>query len=101
MGNKKFTGKCERPFPSLRGHIWIEGQEGTLLGYGRIALLERIREYGSITKAAKALEMSYRRAWLRYLELAPNGAYAAEVRRELDALPGASSQPTSPAPLSQ
>lgn len=50
--------------PSIRGHIWIEGSEGTFLGYGRIALLERIREYGSITKAAKALEMPYRKAWL-------------------------------------
>ena len=30
-----------------------------------------------------------RRAWQRYLELAPNGAYAAEIRRELDALPAA------------
>ena len=50
--------------PSLKGHIWIEGSEGTFMGYGRIALLERIRDYGSITKAAKALEMSYRRAWV-------------------------------------
>jgi molybdate transport system regulatory protein len=50
--------------PALKGHIWIEGSEGTFLGYGRIALLERIRDYGSITKAAKALEISYRRAWI-------------------------------------
>ncbi len=50
--------------PCLRGHLWIEGNEGTFLGYGRISLLERIREYGSITKAAKSLEMSYRRAWV-------------------------------------
>lgn len=26
-------------------------------------LLERIKEHGSITKAAKSMEMSYRRAW--------------------------------------
>jgi len=50
--------------PTLRGHIWIEGSEGTFLGYGRVALLERIREYGSITEAAKSLEMPYRKAWL-------------------------------------
>jgi molybdate transport system regulatory protein len=54
----------EKILPSLSGHIWLEGSEGTFLGYGRIALLERIREYGSITKAAKALEMPYRKAWL-------------------------------------
>lgn len=47
----------------MRGHIWIDGKEGTFLGYGRIVLLERIREYGSITKAAKSMKMSYRHAW--------------------------------------
>ncbi len=61
---KRFSRKQETLRPSLRGHIWIEASEGTFLGYGRIALLERIREYGSITKAAKALEMPYRKAWL-------------------------------------
>jgi molybdate transport system regulatory protein len=61
---KKKLAESDSEFPSLRGHIWIEGRDGTFLGYGRVALLERIREYGSITKAAKALEISYRRAWL-------------------------------------
>jgi len=28
-----------------------------------MVLLERIREYGSITKAARSMEMSYRHAW--------------------------------------
>jgi len=51
------------PVPGLRGRVWIDGPEGTFLGYGRIVLLERIREHGSITKAAKSMEMSYRRAW--------------------------------------
>jgi molybdate transport system regulatory protein len=49
--------------PGLRGRIWIDSTEGTFLGYGRIILLERIREHGSITKAAKSMEMSYRHAW--------------------------------------
>jgi molybdate transport system regulatory protein len=49
--------------PGIGGRIWIDGSEGTFLGYGRIVLLERIREYGSITKAAKSMEMSYRHAW--------------------------------------
>jgi molybdate transport system regulatory protein len=63
MGNTS-SHKKETICPSLRGHIWLEGSEGTFLGYGRIALLERIREYGSITKAAKSLEMPYRKAWI-------------------------------------
>ena len=49
--------------PAFRGRVWIDGIEGTFLGYGRIVLLERIGEYGSITKAAKSMEMSYRHAW--------------------------------------
>ena len=54
MSNKDFT---------LRGRIWIEGPEGTFLGYGRVVLLERIREYGSISAAARSMKMSYRHAW--------------------------------------
>ena len=49
--------------PGLRGRIWIDGPEETFLGYGRIVLLERVREYGSITQAAKSMDMSYRHAW--------------------------------------
>ncbi len=46
-----------------RGRIWLEGVEGTFLGYGRVILLERIREYGSLSQAAKSMEMSYKHAW--------------------------------------
>ena len=34
-----------------------------LLGEGRIALLREIDEHGSISKAAKAMDMSYKKAW--------------------------------------
>jgi molybdate transport system regulatory protein len=49
----------------VTGTIWIENQDGTerFLGKGRIQLLELIIEHGSISKAAKAMEMSYKRAW--------------------------------------
>ncbi|MBI5969822.1 MAG: LysR family transcriptional regulator [Deltaproteobacteria bacterium] len=47
----------------VRGHIWIEGADGTFLGLGRIILLERIRSLGSIRRAAASIRMSYRRAW--------------------------------------
>jgi molybdate transport system regulatory protein len=49
--------------PVLRGHVWIDGPDGTFLGYGRVELLERIMEHGSITKAAKSMQMAYRHAW--------------------------------------
>jgi len=47
----------------LHGRVWIEGPEGTFLGYGRVVLLERIHKHGSITAAARSMEMSYRHAW--------------------------------------
>lgn len=47
----------------LKGRLWIEGRDGTFLGYGRVVLLERIKQYGSISEAAKSMNMSYRHAW--------------------------------------
>ena len=46
-----------------RGHIWIEKDGETYLGSGRIFLLTQIKELGSISKAAKSMRMSYKRAW--------------------------------------
>ena len=48
---------------SWRGRLWLEGPEGTFLGYGRVVLLERIRDSGSISAAARSMEMSYKHAW--------------------------------------
>lgn len=45
------------------GRIWIETAEGPFLGYGRIELLEKISELGSLRKAATAMKISYRQAW--------------------------------------
>lgn len=45
------------------GRVWIDGPDGAFLGYGRIELLEKIHELGSIRKAALAMKMSYRQAW--------------------------------------
>jgi len=57
------AGKRKNTQSRLRGRIWIEGPEGTFLGYGRVILLERIKEHGSISAAARSMEMSYRHAW--------------------------------------
>lgn len=35
----------------------------TRLGHGKVDLLEKIEETGSISAAGRALDMSYRRAW--------------------------------------
>lgn len=48
---------------TIKGNIWVEGPNGTLIGTGRMGLLERINEHGSISKAAREMKMSYRQAW--------------------------------------
>lgn len=47
----------------LNGRLWLETDEGRFLGIGRLQLLEHIAELGSISKAAQAMGMSYKRAW--------------------------------------
>jgi molybdate transport system regulatory protein len=55
--------------PEVRFRMRIM-QEGTIaLGPGKVALLEAVREHGSISAAARSLNMSYRRAWLLMDEL--------------------------------
>ncbi len=56
-------GSARKDGYELMGRIWIEGRDGTFLGYGRVVLLERIKEYGSISEAARSMDMSYRHAW--------------------------------------
>jgi molybdate transport system regulatory protein len=49
--------------------IRIDLENGDRIGPGKIALLEAIRSTGSISAAARALDMSYRRAWLLVEEI--------------------------------
>ncbi len=48
---------------SIKSRIWIETKNGPFLGEGRVRLLKAIQETGSLSKAAKTLEMSYKKAW--------------------------------------
>jgi molybdate transport system regulatory protein len=54
------------PLPGFRihGRIWIERGGETVLGRGRATLLERIRETGSLSEAARSMGMGYRHAWI-------------------------------------
>lgn len=47
----------------LQGAIWMTVGGSNLGGPGRMALLVKIAECGSITQAAKAMKMSYKAAW--------------------------------------
>lgn len=48
---------------TLDGALWLNKEAGSLFGHGRIELLELIEQHGSISKAAKAMKMSYKAAW--------------------------------------
>ncbi|WP_457581444.1 winged helix-turn-helix domain-containing protein [Ensifer canadensis] len=53
----------DRP-DDLRPILRIDFPPEERLGRGKIMLLEHIRETGSISAAGRAMDMSYRRAWL-------------------------------------
>jgi molybdate transport system regulatory protein len=51
----------------INGRIWLETGNDTsserFMGIGRLELLGHIQRTGSINQAAKAMKMSYKRAW--------------------------------------
>jgi molybdate transport system regulatory protein len=49
--------------PEVKLWIKLELAGKGEIGPGKIALLRRIREHGSISAAARSMSMSYRRAW--------------------------------------
>lgn len=50
--------------PLLKPVLRIDFPPGERLGHGKIELMELIVETGSISAAGRAMDMSYRRAWL-------------------------------------
>ncbi len=59
------TGKKNKTLPRLQPNykLWLEHAGEYVLGPGAYALLRSIHTTGSISQAAKDLEMSYRYAW--------------------------------------
>ena len=47
----------------VKGSLWLETEAGRFFGPGRVELLQRIEQSGSINKAAKQMGMSYKKAW--------------------------------------
>lgn len=58
LGSSAKRGGCR-----ISGRVWVEKSGETFLSWGRVVLLERIREYGSISAAARSMRMGYRHAW--------------------------------------
>ena len=47
----------------VKSRLWIEKNGKNFLGHGKVEMLEKIKEHGSINAAAKAMKMSYKAAW--------------------------------------
>ncbi|MBE7173113.1 MAG: winged helix-turn-helix domain-containing protein [Williamsia sp.] len=47
----------------VAGSLWIECENERFFGPGRVELLQKIEETGSINKAARLMGMSYKKAW--------------------------------------
>src|ERR1700709_624378 len=47
----------------VNGSLWVEGDGQRFFGPGPVELLELIEKTGSISKAAKGMGMSYKKAW--------------------------------------
>ena len=77
MGRKKTdhgrgSALAEGPGPSgfqIKGRLWLEKNGETFLSWGRVVLLERIRELGSIAAAARSMDMAYSHAWTVVAEM--------------------------------
>ncbi len=59
----------------VHARVWIIGENRQhYLGVGKVRLMELIDELGSISQAAKVLDMSYKRAWTLVEEVNQLGA---------------------------
>ena len=47
----------------IKSRIWIETNNKVLMGEGRMRLLKEIDKLGTLSKAAKSLDISYKKAW--------------------------------------
>ena len=66
------TALAEGTGPSgfqIKGRLWLEKDGEAFLSWGRVVLLERIRELGSIAAAARSMDMAYSHAWTLVAEI--------------------------------
>ncbi|AFS77176.1 HTH-type transcriptional regulator, LysR familiy [Gottschalkia acidurici 9a] len=47
----------------VKTKIWLEEKDQIIFGQGPRELLVRTKEYGSLSKAASSMRMSYSKAW--------------------------------------
>jgi len=60
---KKVKDFLNKGLYKVNGSLWIEENGQRFFGPGPVELLEHIERTGSISKGAKAMGMSYKKAW--------------------------------------
>jgi molybdate transport system regulatory protein len=65
MKQRMHQGETSMPIAhlNLQGNFTVDADGGTFLEDSRVRLLEAIDEFGSITKAARQVPLSYKTAW--------------------------------------
>lgn len=63
-GKRPFSKRAVADARHARLKVQVDLRDGARLGPGKIQLLELIRTEGSLSRAAEAMGISYRRAWL-------------------------------------
>ena len=58
----------------IRVRCWIDINGEKFFGPGRASLLQLIEDTGSISEAARAMEMSYKKAWAMIKEMNTKGS---------------------------
>lgn len=69
MTKQKIKLPGEAYTEQIRARFWLIGNNGGYVGIGRVELLEHIAAQGSISRAAKQMGMSYKKAWKLIEEL--------------------------------
>jgi molybdate transport system regulatory protein len=54
---------------SVQSRVWISSEMGPFAGKGKIELLEKIKDCGTLTQAAIEMKMPYRQAWIKIHEM--------------------------------
>ena len=64
MADKSLKSILNKKLPyAICGSLWIECDGERFFGPGRVELLQKIEKTGSISKAAREMGMSYKKAW--------------------------------------
>lgn len=66
----------------IKSRIWIESKNNVFLGEGRIQLLKAIENTGSLSKASKTLNLSYKKAWHLLDSINKSGKKAATINNK-------------------